>query len=63
MGKTWKMSIHPDKCTVLTLCRKENPIRHISKLHGHEYKETFLRNLVGPQYKSHTELVLSKLKK
>jgi hypothetical protein len=32
---TWKMSFHPDKCNVLTIRRKTNPIRTSYTLLGH----------------------------
>jgi len=31
----WKMSFHPDKCQVLSIHRKKNPIIHDYKLHNH----------------------------
>ncbi|XP_062593499.1 uncharacterized protein LOC134254977 [Saccostrea cucullata] len=33
--RKWKMKFHPDKCNVLSVSRKPNPIHHQYKLHGH----------------------------
>ena len=31
----WKMEFHPDKCTVLTVSKKKNPIIYNYTLHNH----------------------------
>ena len=36
--KKWKMEFHPDKCNVLTISKKANPIKFEYKLHGHTLK-------------------------
>ncbi len=33
--KLWQMEFHPDKCQVLTITRKRQPIHHEYSLHGH----------------------------
>ena len=34
-AKLWQMEFHPDKCQVLTITRKRQPILHTYSLHGH----------------------------
>ena len=31
----WKMEFHPEKCTVLTVSKKRNPVKWNYTLHGH----------------------------
>ena len=31
----WKMEFHPEKCTVLTVSKKRNPVKWSNTLHGH----------------------------
>ena len=38
MGEKWKMEFHTDKCNVLTISKKINPIKFDYKLHGHTLK-------------------------
>ena len=35
--KNWKMELHPDKCNILTISKKANPIKFNYKLHGHTF--------------------------
>jgi hypothetical protein len=42
----WKMEFHPEKCTVLTVSEKRNPVKWNSTLHGHILAhETFIKYL------------------
>ena len=45
--KTWKMEFHPDKCTVLTISKKKNPILHTYKLHEHVLKHVDSAKYLG----------------
>ena len=35
----WQMKFHPDKCKVLTITNKKNPIKHNYSLHGHPLEQ------------------------
>ena len=36
--QTWQMKFHPDKCQVLTITKKKEPIYFDYVLHGHTYR-------------------------
>jgi len=36
--KTWQMEFHPDKCEVVSITRKKNPVKYPYIVHGHLLK-------------------------
>ncbi len=45
--KTWQMEFHPDKCEVITITRKRNPIKYPYSLHGHLLKHVDVVKYLG----------------
>jgi hypothetical protein len=37
--QTWKMSFHPEKCNVLSITMKRNPVTNCYILHGHQLEQ------------------------
>ena len=45
--KRWQMSFHPEKCNVLTIRRKKQPILNSYTLHGHQPEEVTTEQYIG----------------
>jgi hypothetical protein len=45
--KRWQMSFHPEKCNVLTIRRKKQPIMNSYTLHGHQLEEVTTKQYIG----------------
>ena len=43
----WKMSFHPEKCNVLSISRKKQPIKNSYTLHGHELEHVNTAKYLG----------------
>ena len=43
----WKMSFHPEKCNVLTISRKKQPIMNSYTLHGHQLEHVATAKYLG----------------
>jgi myo-inositol-hexaphosphate 3-phosphohydrolase len=43
----WKMSFHPEKCNVLTISRKKQPIRNSYTLHGQQLEHVTTAKYLG----------------
>jgi len=43
----WHMEFHPDKCQVLTISRKRNPVRYEYVLHGHKLRHVDSAKYLG----------------
>ena len=51
---TWLMEFHPDKCEVISVTRKKNPISYPYHIHGHHLKHVDYVKYLGvqcPHYK------------
>ena len=44
---TWKMAFHPEKCNVITITRKENPIKYNYTLHNHTLEHVNIAKYLG----------------
>ena len=51
--KRWKMEFHPNKCNVLTISRKSNPLHHQYILHGHILETVTRENYLGCFFLKH----------
>jgi myo-inositol-hexaphosphate 3-phosphohydrolase len=45
--KRWQMSFHPEKCNVLTIRRKKQPILNSYTLHGHQLEQVTTEKYIG----------------
>ena len=46
-GKRWKISFHPEKCNVLTISRKKQPIMTSYTLHGQQLEHVTTAKYLG----------------
>ena len=49
----WKMEFHPEKCTVLTVSKKKNPVKWNYTLHGHILAHEMSRKYLGCAISEH----------
>ena len=45
--QTWKMSFHPEKCNVLSITKKRNPVINCYILHGHQLEQVQSAKYLG----------------
>jgi len=45
--QTWKMSFHPEKCNVLSITKKRNPVTNCYILHGHQLEQVQSAKYLG----------------
>jgi len=45
--QTWKMSFHPEKCNVLSITKKRNPVTNCYLLHGHQLEQVQSTKYLG----------------
>ena len=45
--KTWQMEFHPDKCEIISITRKRNPVKYPYSLHGHLLKHVDVVKYLG----------------
>ena len=45
--KTWQMEFHPDKCEIISITRKRNPVKYPYTLHGHLLKHVDVVKYLG----------------
>jgi len=45
--KTWQIEFHRDKCEVISITRKKNPVKHPYTLHGHLLKHVDVVKYLG----------------
>ena len=64
----WHMEFHPDKCQVLTISRKRNPVRYEYVLHGHKLQHVDSAKYLGVtmtsdfSWNKHADNVVNKAK-
>ena len=64
----WHMDFHPDKCQVLTISRKRNPVRYEYVLHGHKLQHVDSAKYLGVtmtsdfSWNKHADNVVNKAK-
>ena len=47
LEEDWQMEFHPDKCKVLTVTRKRNPVQYTYTLHGIELEKVTSSKYLG----------------
>ena len=45
--QTWKMNFHPEKCNVLSITKKRNPVTNCYILHGHQLEQVQSAKYLG----------------
>ena len=48
--KTWQMEFHPDKCEIISITRKRNPVKYPYTLHGHLLKHVDVVKYLGENF-------------
>ena len=64
--QTWQMKFHPDKCQVLTITRKKEPIHFDYVLHGHKLEHVQTAKYLGVtishdmRWNTHVDIIVKK---